>query len=129
MRRLTAFFLGLLLANLIWVGSGYACVMPGMGHSMGSTTTADATGRAMAEMNMAGTTATTDKPPQDQTPPCRFPWVPDGCQSMTPCAPHAIIAHAFVLAMPNATPVRVAELAVLTPPSALRAPDLPPPRA
>ena len=129
MRRLTASFLGLLLANLIWVGSGYACVTPS-GYSTASTATADVTSQAMAEMNMAGTpTATSDGAPQDHMPPCQFPWAPDGCQSMAPCAPHAIFAHVFELEVPNATPVRVAELTVLTPPSALRAPDLPPPRA
>ena len=130
-RRVTALFLGLLLANLVWVGSGYACAMPAMEHSSAATAAnADAMGAAMAGMDMSGMQAPTPHgAPKQHEPPCRFPWAPDGCQSMTPCAPLAVASHAFVLDMPNGMPLHVGELTMLTPPSELRRPELPPPRA
>lgn len=130
-RRITALCLGLLLANLTWVGSGYACVMPAMTHAtQASTMKADSTGEAMAAMDMSATlSSAADTAPQHREQPCRLPWAPDGCQSIAPCAPLAIASYAFALDTPNVTPVRIADLSVLTPPSELRAPDLPPPRA
>src|SRR6266481_4022959 len=129
--RVTALFVGLLLANLIWVGSGYGCAMPVMEQPSAATAgNPDAMTAVMDGMNMSPTQApAADNAHQQHEPPCRLPWAPDGCQSMTPCAPLAIASHAFVLDVPNGMPVRVAELAMLTPPSELRAPDLPPPRA
>ena len=129
--RVTALFLGLLLANLVWVGSGYACAMPAMDHSpAASAAIADAMTAAMDAMNMSEMQGPTDHgAPNQHEPPCKLPWAPDGCQSMTPCAPLAVASHAFVLDMPNGMPLHVGELTMLTPPSELRRPELPPPRA
>ena len=129
--RITALFVSLLLAHLVWVGSGFACVMPGMGQSE----SAAMSGMDMRGVDMAGM----DMPShaeqhQSATPahdhvPCKFPWAPDGCQSMAPCAPVALTSHAQSLRAPDSVPTSVASLVVLTPPSQVRPPELPPPRA
>lgn len=129
--RLTALLVSLLFAHLMWIGSGFACVMPGTGHSEGA---------AMAGMSMPGMdVADTDVPstaqhapdgaPQHDHAPCKFPWAPDGCQSMTPCAPLALTSHTQSLRALDAIPSSVASLLVLAPPSQVRAPELPPPKA
>ena len=133
-RRITALFVSLLLANLVGVGSGFACVMPAMGHSStASGGAASATGAAMAGMDMPGMVdlggAADKSAPAHQDIPCKFPWAPEGCQSMAPCAPVAIASHESALDVAIGAPAHVAELTVLTPPSEVRTPDLPPPRA
>src|SRR5207244_12995989 len=64
----------------------------------------------------------------EQKMPCKFPWAPDGCRPMTPCAPLALACADPVLVQPNVLAVPPERLIVLTPPSAVRAPDCPPPR-
>lgn len=115
-RRIIAALSAVFVLQLVFVGSGYACARP------------DASG-PMADMGMAtmahgGQPATTH-----HGTPCRFPWAPDGCQSMAPCAPAAIVApmHGVVDLPPLVAPVPV--LSVVTPPSVISPPELPPPRA
>ncbi len=67
--------------------------------------------------------------PEHDHAPCKFPWAPDGCQSMTPCAPLALTSYTQSLRAPDDVPSTVAPLVVLTPPSQVRPPELPPPRA
>ena len=128
-RRITALFASLLLANLTWVGSGYACAMPAMAHpSQASSASNGATDAEMPGMDMSAAAATPSGGSHHEQP-CRLPWVPEGCQSMAPCAPAVFASHAFTLDVPNVTPVAIADLHVLEPPSEMAAPDLPPPRA
>ena len=130
-RRITALLASLLLANLTWVGSGYACAMPAMAHpSHASSVRTDGNDAPMPGMDMAAPSSTTPSgESQHHEPPCRLPWVPEGCQSMAPCAAAVFAPHTFTLDVPNVTPVKIADLHVLEPPSELAAPDLPPPRA
>ena len=130
-RRVTAFFMTVLFAHVLWVGSGFACVMPEMGHSSSSTMATMAMSDAnMTRMDMPDATGSSPggAPAHDHAP-CKLPWAPDGCSSMTPCAPIALASQAESLRSPEIVPPSIARLAVLTPPSQIRTPDLPPPRA
>ena len=132
-RRITALFAVLLLANLIRVGSGFACVMPMSTDAMGSmdddaAATSNVAAGGMADMPGMAAPAR-DANPAHQDMPCKFPWAPDGCQLMTPCAPIAMASFEVSIQLPNAAPLAPDQLVVLTPPSAVRSPDLPPPRA
>jgi hypothetical protein len=133
LRRVTALVTTLLLAHLVWVGSGFACVVPATGHSAVAV---------MAGMDMSGDMPTADMVGMDMSAtqhpggesgpdhaPCTFPWAPDGCQSMAPCAPTALSSHAEALRVLHAVPSPVASLDVRTPPSVKSPPELPPPRA
>ena len=130
-RRVTAFFLTVLFAHVLWVGSGFACVMPEMGRSPSAAMTT----MAMSDANMAGMDmphAAGNSPggaPAHDHAPCKLPWAPDGCSSMTPCAPIALASPAERLESPEIMPPSIERLAVLAPPSQVRTPDLPPPRA
>jgi hypothetical protein len=98
---------------------------------------------AVASMDMPGDMPMADMPGMDmsgaqQQPggesghdhaPCTFPWAPDGCQSMAPCAPTALTSHAEALRVLHAVPSPVASLDVRTPASIKSPPELPPPRA
>ena len=126
MRRLIrpfAFLLSLVLLQLVLVESGYACRTP-MNAAMG--------GSAMAGMPMPGSANhSSSAPTQDdqRETPCRFPWAPNGCQAMAPCALSAVTVASTVIV--PCTPARVApaQLVVLAPPALTSAPELPPPRA
>jgi hypothetical protein len=107
-RRWFATFAALFVLQLVFVESGYACAMP----TMGTT--------AMAGMTMPAH-------PGHETP-CRFPWAPDGCQSMAPCAPAALTTPSVTLAAGPQLVAAVPALVVRTPPSETPPPELPPPR-
>jgi hypothetical protein len=130
-RRLTAFFVSALFAHVLWVGSGFACVMPDMGRSPSAAmATMVMSGADMAGMgmpDMAGSPS--GEAPAHDHAPCKLPWAPDGCSSMTPCAPLALASYEEPLRSPEVGPSSVARLTVLTPPSQVRTPELPPPRA
>jgi hypothetical protein len=111
LRRATAVFSALFVLLLVFVESGYACAMPRMG------------GMSMAQ----GAHAASPMPAHHQSP-CRFPWAPDGCQSMAPCAPATLVTASQMLTDPPALVPAIPVLAMLTPPSATSPPDLPPPR-
>ncbi len=139
-RRITALVMSLLLAHLAWVGSGFACDMTTMAHSGSDAIAAmdmsddmagmDMTGMDMAGMDMSGTTKPlSGSESEHHHAPCDFPWAPEGCQSMAPCAPIALAAVTELFARPDAKQSSVAALGVLTPPSIKRPPELPPPRA
>jgi hypothetical protein len=107
-RRVLAALSAALVLQLVFVGSGYAC--------------SRSDGRAsMADMGMGST--------DQHHVPCRFPWAPDGCQNMVPCAPAAIAVptNGVLDLQPLVAPVLV--LSVVTPPSVNSPPELPPPRA
>jgi hypothetical protein len=118
-RRVVAALSAVFVLQLVFIESGYACAR------------SDARG-SMADMGMMGmTTKANGGAPAstDHRSPCRFPWAPDGCQNMVPCAPAAITApaHGVVDVPPVAQAIPV--LSVVTPPSATSPPELPPPRA
>ena len=130
LRRATAAFVVLMLTHLVWVESGFACVMPAM----------DAPRPVAAESMPAAPMAYTDdcdqnaasspsRPPSPEQPPCPFPWAPAGCHGMAPCAPPALAADAQAPQRVWIAPVARPASAVLVPASVVRAPELPPPRA
>src|SRR5579862_4534916 len=114
-RRIVAALSAVFVLQLVFVGSGYACPRSDAGGSM-------------ADMGMAMAHGGQPASPHHQTP-CRFPWAPDGCRNMVPCAPAAIAtpAQAVVDLPPLVASVPV--LSVVTPPSVNSPPELPPPRA
>jgi hypothetical protein len=116
-RRWFATLATLFLLQLVFVESGYACAMP----TMGATAMA-----SMVGMPMPAHTAR--QAPTDSKGPCRFPWAPDGCQSMAPCAPAALAVAAQVLTAAPQLVAAVPALIVRTPPSETSPPELPPPR-
>ena len=116
--RLIALSTSLLLASLVLVTSGFAC--------------GSASKESMSGMQMGGSASDAQHStttPTRPSPPCRFPWAPDGCQSMVPCAPAAVTSTALSLSGVGDYAVRVVTLVVITPPSGRPAPELPPPRA
>jgi hypothetical protein len=115
-RRIMAALSALLLLQLVLVESGYAC-----GRMDGAQ-------GAMAGMSMPASVHVGAPVPVGQQPPCRFPWAPDGCQSMAPCAPATIVPASQALSDPATPTAAIPVLAVLMPPSATSPPDLPPPR-
>lgn len=123
-RRLLALIALAVMLQLILLGSGLACAMPGMGDRTASA--------GMAQMHMGGSSsmpAASGHVPDNDQAPCSFPWAPAGCQSMTPCAPATLGASvgAVLPAPPHAHDVM--RLVVLAPPSRGIPPELPPPRA
>jgi hypothetical protein len=116
--RLISLSCGLLVASLVFVTSGFAC-------DSGSQ-------QSMTAMHMNGSGVdaqhnTDNSPPE--LPPCRFPWAPDGCQSMVPCAPVAVVSTAFRVALFADVEMSVHTSVGIAPPSERPAPELPPPRA
>jgi hypothetical protein len=126
MRRLArpvAFLLTFILLQLVLVESGYACRMPATG---------SAGAQDMAGMQMPGSAdhSPSAPAPQDQQQPrCRFPWAPDGCQAMAPCAPVAVTVASAVIASFAPAANSPEQLVLLAPPALTSAPELPPPRA
>lgn len=135
LRRVTAFFAILLLAQLTLVGSGFTCVsatgnagdgavadMPGMAGMQHS--------RAMPDMG--GSPSRSGDASQPATPKsesCNLPWAPAGCALMIPCAPNALPTVSVARA-PDDSPSQVAldwESDALA--SAIITPDPPPPKA
>jgi hypothetical protein len=121
--RLAGLFASLLLAALVLVTSGFACIAPESSQDMTAMgmTSAHADGQATAQ-NVA---------PVQKAPatPCKFPWAPDGCQSMVPCAQTALASAAAALNRGGPVPQRVASDAEVAPLSVTTPPELPPPRA
>jgi len=119
--RATAMTLVVALLQLVLLESGYACLaMPG---SPGDG--------AMAGMSMPaqGDLATNPAHSGEGQAPCEFPWAPNGCQTMAPCAPAAVTTVATQEAPYVSLGARPPMLAELAPSSPSRAPELPPPRA
>lgn len=129
-RRSTAILVAILLANLTRVGSGFACVMPGPAQHSTSEAAMSTTETPSDDMaNMPGMDAPQHGSSSDeQNTPCKFPWAPDGCRLMTPCAPLALASLDVGVVQRSVLPPQPELLVVLTPPSAVRAPDRPPPR-
>jgi len=122
--RLSAAFSTLLLLQLVFVGSGYVCSAMGVpGMSSGRMDAMDMGGPARVDQHAPAPT------PANDHGPCRFPWAPDGCQSMAPCSPAAVTSETLTLVSPPTIISVAPELSVLTPPSQTSPPELPPPRA
>jgi hypothetical protein len=121
--RPVAFFLSFVLLQLVLVESGYVCRMPANGPVGASD---------MAGMQMPGRADHSPTAPAQhdkQDAPCRFPWAPNGCQAMAPCAPAAVtVASAVIASFAPAANV-LPQLVALAPPALTMAPELPPPRA
>lgn len=120
--RAAAGILVVALLQLVLLESGYACLAMSDGSAAGAT---------MAGMTMPGESGSSDRPAGDgqEQAPCEFPWAPNGCQSIAPCAPAAVTVasapavSAFLL---HDAPMTLVQLAPAAP---SRAPELPPPRA
>ena len=131
-RRATALLVILLLAQLTLVGSGFTCLadpMAGGGNEMASMPGMEGMAGPMSDMDGSRSNNTDPRPSTPSSDSCDFPWAPQGCALMVPCAPHAIATRPVGSEAPGAP--GHAELAwqLDTPPSAVRTPDTPPPRA
>jgi hypothetical protein len=119
LRPLCAILMVVLL-QLLLVESGYACLATG----------AAAGDNTMAGMAMPAPGSGNSAPAEHGSPaPCRFPWAPNGCQTMAPCAPSVLAVGAMALPLPDVphgTPVTREPLAHV---SVSQPPELPPPRA
>ena len=131
-RRLLAFMVNVLLLHVMWVGSGFACDMPDMGAPTAAVGMADMEmpAEAMAAMDTPGISVqpSSEAPAHDHAP-CELPWAQDGCQSMAPCAPLAVASPVESLRLADHVLSAVESQLFLTPPSQVRTPELPPPRA
>jgi hypothetical protein len=125
--RITGLISGVLPVAFVLVTSGFACVDSASPDTMAKMGMA---GSAVNSGAMAlGSAATLPASAPAPTAPCKFPWAPDGCQSMVPCAPAALTSGTTALAHTSAVPERIAVGVSLTPLSVTTPPELPPPRA
>lgn len=141
LRRATALFMAILLTELLLVGSGYACTMPGSMGERGARAPGDVAPRPAAVTTAPAAAAGDDCPdpmpagsyseeraPAPDQPTCPFPWAPAGCHGV-PCAPATLATAVSSPAGATASVVDQPSLSVLPPASVVRAPELPPPRA
>lgn len=136
LRRVVALIVSAFLLQLVFVGAGFACGTSATAAGHGAT-------GSMAGMVMPGqapsSASTAEAPdgavapaPASEPSPCHFPWAPNGCRDMAPCAPAAMPTPPVGETAPAAPPIlhaRVRAGMVRTPPSVLTAPEPPPPRA
>jgi hypothetical protein len=129
-RPFVALLANLALAHAIWIGSGLSCAMPEVSGMQASAMAGMPMPSAMTATNMRGD-ASQHSPgtPTHQQVPCRFPWVPDGCQAATSCVALAIRSPVQVPRATDGAPAVVATLRVLMPPSHGLSLEPPPPRA
>src|SRR6266478_5069368 len=120
--RLAGLFTSLFLAAFVLVTSGFACTTPGSD---------DMTVMAMTSGHANGQATVQNVAPIQKAPvaPCRFPWAPDGCQSMVPCSAAALASASAQLNRGGPVPERVASAVAVAPLSVKTPPELPPPRA
>ena len=134
-RRLTAVLSGVLLLQLLLLGSGSLCAMHGRGSDamagMMSMTGGGATHHRTATPDRSGTTGDRASGADDQGTggACHSPWAPRTCVSMASC----LVVVAAVPSRALATvAVAASRLDVLAPAGARAgptfAPELPPPR-
>ncbi len=120
--HLTGLFVSLCLAAFMLVASGFTCIA--------FTSSKDMAAMGMSSPHATGTAPAQNLAPvQKPAPPCSFPWAPDGCQSMVPCAPAALASSAVVLNRDASRSERVVSNLPQAPASVTKAPELPPPRA
>ena len=103
---------------LVLLGSGFGCAWA-----------SSASSASMAAMGTAGMQHNSPRPGDRAPSGCQFPWAPDGCQTMAPCAPAALQSVTFALAASGSVPEAAPPFVVIAPRSLTRAPELPPPRA
>ena len=121
--RLIGLLTSLFLVAFVLVTSGFACMTRGSSDNM--------TAMAMTSGGTNGQATAQDVAPVQKAPaaPCNFPWTPDGCQSMVPCAAAALASATSVLHRTGHVPERVMPGAAITLLSVTSPPELPPPRA
>jgi hypothetical protein len=124
--RLAGLFSALSLVASVVVTSGFACEHRDGADTMAGMTMANS---ADAPTPVAGIESKTGEAPASDPAPCGLPSAPSTCQSMVACAPIAVASQRVGIAAPSRAMVRVASLAMLTPSSETKAPELPPPRA
>lgn len=122
--RFTALVLSLVMVNLALIASGYACTVRGMTDMSGMVTarTASASGAAVMQQKSS-------QGDRQQSSPCRFPWAPNGCESMAPCGPAALAAWATLPNESVRVPLSVPDGTIALLQTAMSAPEIPPPRA
>ncbi len=121
--RLTGALTSLLLVAFVLVTSGFTCTTPAASDGMKAM--------GMTSGHADGLTTAQNVSPIQKAPaaPCKFPWAPDGCQSMVPCAAAALASPAATLDRSALVPERVASYVQIAPLSVTTRPELPPPRA
>ena len=84
----------------------------------------------MVDMEMAGPSQHSfGGQSRHQHLPCELPSVPDGCQSMAPCAVVALASTPAQLNTPDGLSALIPSVGALIPPYTKLPPELPPPRA
>lgn len=128
-RRVLALLLVGLLLHTMWAGTGVACVTQTLQPSVDARGIAPAPDLTMAGMDMSGVSGKRpgDAPARDRAS-CDLPWAPGGCGAMAPCMPLAVVSAVQSLREIHDDHSAVRAGFVLTPPSQVRAPELPPPR-
>lgn len=133
LRPVVALLANIVLIHAMWIGSNFSCATLDQTGSRASQTAGnDMSAANMSGMGMDDGSGGASAPagvPADRHAPCRIPWSPDGCQSLTPCLPLAMTAPAQALRGNDAHPVAIRTLTTIMPPSLRRAPEPPPPRA
>ncbi len=128
--RFTALVLSLVMANLAFVTSGYACTAHAM-TGMSGMVTARVRSAPASTSSVPGSGMMQQGSSQDdrqQSSPCRFPWAPNGCESMAPCAPAVLAPSATLRQESVRVPLSVADRTVALLQTAPSAPETPPPR-
>jgi len=105
------------------------CVLVLLGSGFGCAWASSASSTSMAAMGMAGMPQNASQPDDRAPSGCQFPWAPNGCQTMAPCAPAALLSVTFALPASGSIPEAAPPFVVIAPRSLTRAPELPPPRA
>lgn len=115
--------------QLLVVGSGMACIMPGaaMAGDMGRT----AAGAVMKGNHSMPVVSATPAHAADASHqmPCDQRTNPPLCQAMGPCLTAIVATPVAAPVGQHIIPSRIAAMVVLTPPSQTFPPELPPPRA
>ena len=125
--RLAGLVSALCLVAFVLVSSGFACVESAGRDTMAKMGMAPPATNSGAIVHAIAATLPASAPAP--TAPCRFPWAPDACQSLVPCASAAIASATAALGHISAVPERIAVGISLTPLSVTSPPELPPPRA
>ena len=121
--RLAGILTSLFLVAFVLVSSGFACATLDRSNDM--------TAMGMASGHANGSATAQNVAPVQKVPaaPCKFPWAPDGCQSMVPCVSAALASSAAALSRSGSAPERVMSTVALVPISVTTPPEPPPPRA
>ncbi|HEY5062151.1 MAG TPA: hypothetical protein VII52_11485, partial [Gemmatimonadaceae bacterium] len=110
LRPVVALLANIVLIHAMWIGSSYSCTM--LDHSGVPGGQMAGNDMSAADMSAMGMPGAGDKPHAvasvpHRHAPCRIPWSPDGCQSLTPCLAMAMTPPAQTLCGSDPHPAAV----------------------